>query len=67
MEKSQSNAPTGTNRDALWIWGHDAGCYHRHAKNWLPWSATSAGSGNWRRSRANCWACICGIRGVRGG
>jgi hypothetical protein len=25
---------TGTIRDALWIWGHAAGCYHRHDNNY---------------------------------
>ncbi|MCX7005017.1 MAG: hypothetical protein NTV22_17315, partial [bacterium] len=33
MEKMKSSTLTGTIRDALWIWGHDAGCYHRHANN----------------------------------
>ncbi len=34
MENAKSSALTGTIRDALWIWGHAAGCYHRHDNNY---------------------------------
>ncbi len=33
MERTKGSAITGTIRDALWIWGHEAGCHHRHANN----------------------------------
>jgi hypothetical protein len=31
--KANGGAKTGTIRDAIWIWGQEAGCFHRHRDN----------------------------------